>query len=103
MTDPTTQTQLYPFDTRPLTDPIDSHAMADFWRAQRAKHPTSAAQIVIWVVVGLVFLDHHVGVAYDPEEMGRFDTRPGKQVMDVGRDHVLGECEHQPVFGPREG
>jgi len=56
MTDPTTQTQLYPFDTRPLTDPIDSHAMAEFWRAQRAKHPTSAAQIVIWVVVGLVFL-----------------------------------------------
>lgn len=48
--------QQYPFDTRPLTEPVDSRAMAEFWRAQRATHPASAGQIVIWVIVGVVFL-----------------------------------------------
>jgi len=55
MTD-ATQTQHYPFDTRPLTDPVDSRAMAEFWRVQRAKHPASPGQIVVWVIVGVVFL-----------------------------------------------
>lgn len=46
----------YPFETRPLTDPVDRKAVSAFWRAVRAKHPTPAGQIVMWVVAGAVVL-----------------------------------------------
>ncbi|MFD5223994.1 hypothetical protein ACFWHT_00075 [Microbacterium sp. NPDC058342] len=46
--------QQYPFDTRPLTEPVDRRAVAEFWRRIRATHPASAGTIIAWVVVGVV-------------------------------------------------
>ena len=40
-------------------------------------------------VVRLVFLDHHVGVADDAEQVRAFDVRAGKQLLDVAADDVL--------------
>ncbi|MDQ0614655.1 hypothetical protein QF046_002296 [Microbacterium sp. W4I4] len=50
--------QAYPFDTKPLTDPVGSGAVSEFWRQLKAKHPTSGANvlaIVLLVFVGLMF------------------------------------------------
>ena len=42
-------------------------------------------------VVGLVLLDHHVGVADDAEQVRAFDLRAGEQLLDVAADDVLEE------------
>ncbi|MGB3375338.1 MAG: hypothetical protein WBA87_09380, partial [Microbacterium sp.] len=47
--------QIYPFDTRPLTEPVDPRAIGDFWRLIKSTHRTSATNIVIWVVIGIIF------------------------------------------------
>ena len=52
MTNP--PTQMYPFDTRPLTDPVDPRAVSEFWRSIRSRYPTSASTIVAWVIIGVV-------------------------------------------------
>ena len=46
-------------------------------------------------VVGLVLLDHHVGVADDAEEVRAFDLRAGEQRPDVAADDVLQEDERR--------
>lgn len=43
------------FDARPLVDPVDSAEVSRFARAQRAGR-SSAAQIVVWVVLGATLL-----------------------------------------------
>lgn len=48
--------QAYPFDTRPLTEPVDPRATGDFWRQIKAQHPTSAANVLVFVVFGFVGL-----------------------------------------------
>ncbi|BDZ39984.1 hypothetical protein [Microbacterium suwonense] len=48
--------QTYPFDTRPLTDPVDSAAVREFWRTVRAQHPTSGRTIATIVIVAVVFV-----------------------------------------------
>jgi len=48
--------QTYPFDTRPLTDPVDPRAVGDFWRQIKTMHPTSAATVLVFVVFGFVGL-----------------------------------------------
>ena len=45
----------HPFETRPLTEPVDPRAVNEFWRAVKAQNPTSGAQIVIGVIVAIVF------------------------------------------------
>ena len=52
MTNPPTHT--YPFDTRPLTDPVDPRAVSEFWRSIRSRYPASASTIVAWVIIGVV-------------------------------------------------
>ncbi|MEV7632744.1 hypothetical protein AB0N64_10070 [Microbacterium sp. NPDC089318] len=47
--------QHHPFDARPLTDPVDPHAVNEYWRAVKAQNPASGAQIVIGVIVAVVF------------------------------------------------
>jgi len=47
--------QQYPFETRPLTEPVDPRAVNEFWRAVRAQNPTSGTQIVIGVIFAVVF------------------------------------------------
>ncbi|MGN7860303.1 hypothetical protein ACTJI8_06955 [Microbacterium sp. 22303] len=42
------------FDPRPLTDPVDSGAVAAFARQQRAQHPTSGGTIVGIVIAAVV-------------------------------------------------
>ena len=44
-------------------------------------------------VVGLVLLDHHVGVANDAEQVGLAHRDAGKQACHVQLDHVLEQCE----------
>ncbi|WP_336644689.1 hypothetical protein [Microbacterium sp. USHLN186] len=44
----------YPFDTAPLTEPVDMRAVAEFTRAMRRQHPTPASAVVIWVVAGAI-------------------------------------------------
>lgn len=46
--------QTYPFDTRPLTDPVDSRAAAELWRQLKTRHPTSASSVILWLVVGII-------------------------------------------------
>ncbi|WP_309127130.1 hypothetical protein [Microbacterium sp.] len=48
------ETPRYPFDTRPLTDAVDSRAVSEFWRQIKAKHPTSIGSVIAWVVLGMV-------------------------------------------------
>ena len=38
------------FDARPLLDPVDPAEVAAFTRAQKAAHPTTGAQIAVWVI-----------------------------------------------------
>ena len=45
----------HPFETRPLTEPVDARAVSAFWRTVKAQNPTSSAQIVIGVIVAVVF------------------------------------------------
>lgn len=47
--------QQHPFETRPLTEPVDPRAVSAFWRTVKAQNPTSGAQIVIGVIVAVVF------------------------------------------------
>ena len=44
-------------------------------------------------VVGLVFLDHHVGVANDAEEMRPLEMSAGEELLDVAANHVFEEYE----------
>ncbi|MGB3732340.1 hypothetical protein [Microbacterium sp.] len=46
--------QAYPFDARPLTDPVDPRAVSAFWRSIRSTHATSATTVIAWVIVGMV-------------------------------------------------
>ncbi|MFC7787894.1 hypothetical protein ACU045_02825 [Microbacterium sp. MAHUQ-60] len=48
------QARTHPFDTRPLTDPVDPRAAAEFWRQTKAKHPTSASSVIVGVLIGLI-------------------------------------------------
>ncbi len=45
----------HPFETRPLTEPVDARAVSAFWRTVKAQNPTPGAQIVIGVIVAVVF------------------------------------------------
>lgn len=45
----------HPFETRPLTEPVDPRAVNAFWRAIRSQNPASGAQMVIGVVFAVVF------------------------------------------------
>ncbi|WP_298866180.1 hypothetical protein [uncultured Microbacterium sp.] len=45
--------QTYPFDARPLTDPVDPRAVSAFWRGIRATHPTSTVTVIGWVIAGV--------------------------------------------------
>ncbi|WP_313357099.1 hypothetical protein, partial [Microbacterium sp.] len=47
--------QHHPFETRPLTEPVDPRAVNEFWRAVKTQSPTSGAQIVIVVIVAAMF------------------------------------------------
>lgn len=51
MTDPA---PVRPFDARPLTEPADPRAVAEFWRRIRAAHPTPFGAVIVWVIVGVV-------------------------------------------------
>lgn len=48
--------QTYPFDTRALTEPVDRRALTEFARQLKAKHPTSAASVIGFILVGFVVL-----------------------------------------------
>ena len=45
----------HPFETRPLTEPVDPRAVSEYWRAVKAQNPTSGSQIAIMIVVGVIF------------------------------------------------
>ena len=50
-------------------------------------------------VVGLVFLDHHVGVADDAEHVRALDRRAREERLDVGAHDVLDEDEGGAAAG----
>ena len=50
-------------------------------------------------VVGLVLLDHHVGVADDPEEVRAFHLGAREQGLDVAPNHILEEHVRHPAIG----
>ena len=52
-------------------------------------------------VVGLVLLDHHVGVADDAEQVRAVDLRAREQLLDVGADDVFEEREGQAARAAR--
>ena len=52
-------------------------------------------------VVGLVLLDHHVGVADDAEEVRAAHLRAGEQLVDVVLDDVFEEGERQAALRAR--
>ncbi|GAA2894715.1 hypothetical protein [Microbacterium esteraromaticum] len=45
----------HPFETRPLTEPVDPRAVSEFWRRVKAQNPSSGAQVAIMIVVGVIF------------------------------------------------
>jgi hypothetical protein len=45
----------HPFETRPLTEPVDPRAVSEFWRTVKAQNPSSGAQVAIMIVVGVIF------------------------------------------------
>ncbi|MEJ1089675.1 hypothetical protein WDU99_15275 [Microbacterium sp. Mu-80] len=50
----TTPSATASFDARPLTDPVDSRAVREFWREVRTRHPRSTAQTVSMVITIVV-------------------------------------------------
>ncbi|MDT0157844.1 hypothetical protein Q9R19_09440 [Microbacterium sp. ARD32] len=46
--------QTYPFDTRPLTAPVDPRAVNEFWRGIRSRFSTPTGTIIAWVITGIV-------------------------------------------------
>ena len=62
------------------------HVGFDLQQRQRAvAQLLQAAVDRLEQVVGLVLLDHHVGVADDAEQVRAFDLRAGEQLLDVAR------------------
>ena len=62
------------------------HVGFDLQQRQRAvAQLLQAAVDGLEQVVGLVLLDHHVGVADDAEQVRAFDLRAGEQLLDVAR------------------
>jgi len=53
MTTPAAPTQ-YPFDTRPLTEPVDRAAVKQFTKEMRRRHPRSLARVLIGVFIAFV-------------------------------------------------
>ncbi|PKI91437.1 hypothetical protein CW368_05745 [Actinomycetales bacterium SN12] len=47
--------QHYPFETRPLTEPVDPRAVNEFWRVVKAQYPAPGSQVAIALVIGVVF------------------------------------------------
>ena len=72
------------------------HALFDLEQGRRAV-PELAQALVdgFEQVVGLVFLNHHVGVADDAEDMRALDRRAREQRLDVGADDVFDEHERR--------
>ena len=56
MTIPAAQVPHYPFDTRPLTEPVDPAAVKAFARGLRQRYPTPTSTIVAWVIVAVVLV-----------------------------------------------
>ena len=70
------------------------HRLVDFEQRERAvAQLLQAAVDGLEQVVGLVFLDHHVGVADDAEQVRAPDLGAGEQLLDVLLDDVLEERE----------
>ena len=68
------------------------HVGFDLQQRQRAvAQLLQAAVDRLEQVVGLVLLDHHVGVADDAEQVRAFDLRAREELLDVAADHVLEE------------
>ncbi|QMU96734.1 hypothetical protein FVO59_05505 [Microbacterium esteraromaticum] len=47
--------QHHPFETRPLTEPVDPRAVNEFWRVVKAQNPSSGAQVAFTVVIAAIF------------------------------------------------
>ena len=78
------------------------HAFLDLEQGWRAVPQLAQALVDRFEqVVGFVFLNHHVGVADDAEDVRALDGRAGEQRLDVGADDVFDEDEGDAVAGER--
>ena len=78
------------------------HPLVDLQQRRRAV-PQLAQALVdgLEQIVGLVFLNHHVGVADDAEDVRALDRRAREERLDVGADDVLEEHERRATAGQR--
>ena len=76
------------------------HALIDLEERRRAV-PELAQPLIdgLEEIVGLVFLNHHVGVADDAEDVRALDRRAGEQRLDVGAHDVFDEHERRAATG----
>ena len=85
------------FDLEVLHQDVEDaprHVRLDLQQRQRAVAQLLEAAIHrLQQVVGLVFLDHHVGVADDAEEVRALDLRAGEELLDVAANDVFEEHE----------
>ncbi len=76
------------------------HRRVDFEQRQCAVAQLLEAAIDgLQQVVRFVFLNHHVGVADDAEEMRAFHLGAGEQLLDVALDDIFEERERQARLG----
>ncbi len=80
------------------------HPLLDLEQGRRAV-PQLAQPLIdgFEQVVGLVFLDHHVGIADDAEDVRALDDRAREERLDVGAHDVLDEHERGAAAGKRRG